>query len=164
MARTRALHVAFAVAAALLCPSAWAAGPDAGVVPGSYRLVAQDASGRQIEATAGAPGRIAGAVECPVTLIAQAQVVSTSMRGAQGELRVGDGMAPAAQSPLLHGTPMGRSALYRFDVLVERPVDAMRREQAAEFHIRYAQGDATHLFRWPIVLDLECTSTPGKPQ
>jgi hypothetical protein len=137
---------------------------DAGVVPGSYRLVAQDARGRQIEATAGAPGRIAGSVQCPVTLIAQAQVVSTSISGAQGELRVGDVRAQGAHAPEPRGTPMETSALYRFDLLVERPVEATRMKQAAEFDVRYAEGDATHLFRWPVVLDLECISTTRKPQ
>ena len=131
-----------------------------GVVPGSYRLLAQDANGRQIEATAGNPGRIAGMLDCPVTLIGQAQVVATSNRGAQGLLVVDNGTPPVVQSPRPqvgdHPTP----ATYRFDVLVERRVDSpVAKSQAAEFDIRYLQGRATHVFRWPVVLDFECIPT-----
>ncbi len=131
-----------------------------GVVPGSYRLLAQDANGRQIEATAGNPGRIAGVLDCPVTLIGQAQVVATSSRGTQGLLVVANGTPPVVQSPRPqvgnHPTP----ATYRFDVLVERRVDRpLAKSQAAEFDVRYLQDHATHVFRWPVVLDLECVPT-----
>src|SRR5437868_712814 len=108
MARNDALRAGLAM---MLGAMSLAARADnhAGVVPGSYRLMVQDAHGRQVEATAGNPGRIEGVLACPITLFGQAQVLATSSQGALGLLRVSDGAPPASQHPrpdaAIHSSP-----------------------------------------------------------